>query len=231
MMATPRYSYSALNDLASNDTGHFVFLDAWSISLLGSMLSQERAPWFWYNNQNPLTEAEIDDLDNKLSTAQGQLMQSLVGLIMPCITSSVPAGTLLCDGSTYSRADYPNLYDALDSAFIIDADTFQVPDLRDKFAMGASAAAPIGSAGGSASLTQTVDQMPAHSHNNAPHTHTEVTATPIIVTVGPELPTGSAVPGVGVTGASSVVIDSTGGGQPMDITPPFVAVRYVVVAL
>lgn len=158
-------------------------------------------------------------------------MQSLVGLIMPCITASPPVGTLLCDGSTYLRQDYPNLYAVLDSAFIIDADSFQVPDLRDKFAMGESAAAPIGTTGGSASLTQTIDQMPAHSHTNAPHTHSEITATPIIVTVGPELPTGSAVPGVGVTGASSIVIDQTGNGHPMDITPPFVAVRYVVVAL
>lgn len=230
-MRTPRYSYSAINDLSLGDTGHFLFLDAWTVSLLGSMLSQERPLWFWANEQNPLSESEIDDLDNKLSTAQGQLMQSLVGMIFACATAAAPDGTLICDGATYLRADYPNLYDALDPGYHIDADSFVVPDLQDRFVMGASAAAPIGTTGGSATVTQTVAQMPAHSHTSPPHSHTEVTATPTIVSVGLEPPVPAALPGAGLTGATTVSIDSAGGGDPMDVVPPFVALRYVVVAL
>lgn len=230
-MPTPRYSFEAINQLALGDTGHFVFLDSWSISLLGSMLSQNMPLWFWMNEQNPLTEAEIDDLDNRLATAGGQLMQSLVGMIFPCATAAAPIGTLLCDGSTYLRSDYPNLYDALDAVYIVDADSFTVPDLQDRFVMGSSAAAPIGSVGGSATVTQTVDQMPAHVHTSPPHSHTEVTATPTIVSVGLEPPVPAAIPGAGLTGATAVSIDSAGGGEPMTITPPFVALRYVVVAL
>jgi microcystin-dependent protein len=230
-MREPRYSYSAINDLASNDTGHFVFLDSWSISLLGSMLSQERTSWLWYNNQFPLTDAEIDDLDNRLSTAQGQLMQPIVGLIMPVMTAAAPVGTLICDGTTYDRADYPNLYDVLDSAFIIDADHFKVPDLRDAFVMGASATNVPGATGGSATITQTEAQMAIHTHGNAPHAHTESAAAPSTVTIGVELPVPSAVPVGSVTGSTPIVIDSAGGGEPMEITPPFTALIYVVVAL
>lgn len=230
-MHTPRYSYSAINDLSLGDTGHFLFLDAWTVSLLGSMLSQERPVWLWANNQNPLSESELDDLDNRLSTAQGQLMQSLVGMIFPCATAAAPDGTLLCDGSTHLRADYPNLYDSLDAVFIVDADSFVVPDLRDKFVMGTSAAAPIGTSGGSATVTQTVAQMPAHIHTSPPHAHSEITATPTLVTVGLEPPVPAAIPGAGLTGATAVSIDSAGGGEPMTITPPYVALRYVVVAL
>lgn len=229
-MSTPRYSYSAINDLALGDTGHFVYLDAWSISLLGSMLSQERVPWLWYNDQNPLTEAEIDDLDNKLSTGQEQLMQSLVGLIMPCATATAPAGTLLCDGATYLRADYPNLYAALDAAFIVDADSFVVPDLTDRFVQGTGTNA-MGSTGGSNTTTLTVGQLPPHSHTTQPHSHTEITATPTLIAIGPGAPAPSAVPGAGITGASTVVVDNTGNGDPVTLTPPFQALRYVVVAL
>jgi len=230
-MNAPRYSYSAINTLALSDTGHFVYLDSWSISLLASMLSQNMPLWFWTNNQFPLTESEIDDLEAKLAAAGGQLMQSLVGLIMPITTFDLPIGTLLCDGSTHLRADYPNLYDALDPVFILDPDSFLVPDMRDRFIMGASASASEGTTGGASEITQTIGQMPTHSHTSPPHAHTEVTATPTIVSVGLEPPVPAAVPGAGVTGSTSVSIDSTGGGEPMTITPPYIALRYVVVAL
>lgn len=230
-MSTPRYSYEAINALSSGDTGHFVFLDAWSISLLGSMLSQERPFYLWANDQNPLTESEIDDLDNKLSAAQDQLMQSLVGLIMPVMTSSAPQGTLVCDGATYLRTDYPNLYAVLDAAFILDADSFIVPDLRDRFVMGASATNVPGATGGSGETTLTVGQLPAHSHTTQPHSHTEITAAPTLIAIGPGAPAPSAVPGAGVTGAATVIVDNTGNGDPVTITPPFVALMYVVVAL
>jgi microcystin-dependent protein len=227
----PRYSYEAINALASNDTGHFVFLDAWSISLLGSMLSQERPLYLWTNDQYPLSESEIDDLDDKLSTAQGALMQSLVGLIMPVMTSSAPAGTLVCDGTTYLRADYPNLYAVLDAAFILDADSFVVPDLRDRFVMGTSATATPGTTGGSGETTLTVGQLPAHTHTTQAHTHTEITAGPTLITIGPGAPAPSAVPGAGITGPATVIVDPTGSGDPVSIVPPFVALMYVVVAL
>lgn len=230
-MNAPRYSYADISTLALSDTGHFVFLDAWSISLLLSMLSQNMPLWFWTNNQFPLTAVEIDDLEAKLAAAGGQLMQSLVGFIMPIVTLEIPQGSLLCDGSTYLRADYPNLYDALSPVFIIDSDSFTVPDMQDRFIMGASPTNTAGSTGGSDTITQTIAQMPTHSHTNSPHSHTEVTATPTIVSVGLEPPVPAAVPGAGITGATSVSIDSTGGGDPMTITPPFVALRYVVIAL
>jgi microcystin-dependent protein len=230
-MNAPRYSYSAINTLALSDTGHFVFLDAWSISLLASMLSQNMPLYLWTNNQFPLTEGEIDDLENKLATAGGQLMQSLVGLIIPVSTLALPQGTLLCDGSTYLRADYPNLYDALDPAFILDPDSFVVPDMRDRFVMGASAAASEGTTGGSNEVTQTIAQMPIHAHSSPPHAHSEITATPTVVSIGLEPPVPSALAGVGSTGLTAVSIDNAGGGEPMTITPPYIALRYVVVAL
>lgn len=230
-MPTPRYSYQAINQLALSDTGHFVFLDSWSISLLLSMLSQNMPLWYWANEQHPLSEAEINDLDHKLAKAGGQLMQTMVGLIMPVCTAVVPEGTLLCDGSSHARIDYPNLYDSLDPVYHIDVDMFTVPDMRDRFIVGSGTTKPVNLAGGSFEHTQSIGEMPIHTHGNDPHQHSEVTATPIVVTIGLELPTASAIPGIGATGLSSVNIHNAGGGEPMDITPPFISLRYVVVAL
>lgn len=230
-MHAPRYSYQAINTLALSDTGHFVFLDAWSISLLLSMLSQNMPLWFWENNQYPLSDAEIDDLENKLATAGGQLMHPIVGLIIPVCTGALPEGTLLCDGSTYLRADYPNLYDAIDAGLRIDADSFAVPDLRDRFVLGAGPTHAAYTSGGNFEHTQTVAEMPAHSHTSPPHSHSESAAAPSTVTIGLEVPVPAAVPAGSITGATAVSIDNTGGGAAMDITPPFYALKYVVVAL
>lgn len=226
----PMYSYTALNALASNDTGHFVYLDAWSANACLSILEQASPLWFWMNDQNPLTPSEIDDLDAKLAEVQYQLMNPLVGLIMPICTAAVPQGMLLCDGATYQRSDYPTLYSKIELYYIIDADSFRVPDLQDKFVLGAGPIHPDGTEGGSATHTMTEDELVPHIHGNAPHTHTEASASPTIVSVGLEPPVPAAVPSASVTGATSIVIDSTGGGQPMDIMPPFVTLRYAVVA-
>lgn len=199
--------------------------------MLLSMLSQERSLWLWANDQNPLTESEIDDLDNKISTAQGELMHPLVGMIFPSAAQTTPQGTLLCDGSTYARSDYPNLYDALDPAFIIDSTSFFVPDLRGNFVLGESASHTIASSGGAETHTQTIGELAPHDHTTIPHVHSEVTALPTPITIGAGVPAPSAIPGVGLTGSSDVIVNSEGGGNPMDIMPPFYTLRYVMVAL
>ncbi len=227
----PRYSYSAINTLALSDTGHFVFLGAWGVNVLLSMLSQERSLYLWANDQYPLTESEVDDLDAKISEAQYNLMHPLVGLIMPICTDVLPEGTLLCDGTSYTRVDYPNLYAALDPVFIIDADNFIVPDLRDVFVLSAGPSHAVGGTGGAETHTQTISEMPSHAHTTVPHTHTEVTALPTPITIGAGVPAPSAIPGVGVTGASGVTVDNEGGGAAFSIMPPFFALRYIVVAL
>lgn len=227
----PRYSYSALNALASDDLGHFVFLQAWQYNACVSIMQQESPLWLWMNDQFPLTEAEIDDLEAKLAEVQNQLMTPLVGMIFPICTDDVPGGMLLCDGTTHLRVDYPILYSKLDPAYIIDADTFVTPDLQDRFVVGSGLDHPVNEVGGSATITQTVEQMPAHSHTNAPHTHSEIGAVDTLINGGLEAPASAATAFPTTTGAAAIVIDDTGGGEPMNITPPFVSLRYVVVAL
>lgn len=227
----PMYSYTAINALASNDTGHFVFLSPWQFNACLSITEQASPLYLWMSDQNPLTPPEIDDLQAQLAQTQDQLMTTLTGLIMPIAAAAAPPGTLLCDGSIHFRIDYPNLYAVLDPAFIIDADSFAVPDLRDRFILGDGITQAVGDTGGSRSHTQTEDELAPHVHTSPPHSHTESGATGTIVSVGLEPPVPAALPSVTVTGSTAVTIDSAGGGQPMDITPPFLVLKYVVVAL
>lgn len=228
----PMYSYTAINALASNDTGHFVFLSPWQFNACLSITEQASPLYLWMNDQNPLTPPEIDDLQAQLAQTQDQLMSVLVGMIMPIATKTIPQGCLMCDGSIYQRALFPQLYDALEDAFIVDADYFMTPNLVHRFVQGAVAGSggEAGDTGGSETVTQTVDQMPAHIHTSPPHSHSESAAAPSTVTIGLEVPVPAAIPAASFTGATAVSIDSAGGGQPMDILPPYMRLRYVIVA-
>lgn len=95
----------------------------------------------------------------------------MIGTITPYLTTTPPPSCLPCNGSIYQRVDYPVLYERLAAAYIVDADHFRTPDLRDKFIVGASTNYPLASTGGAAEHTLTVDQMPAHAHGTDPHGH------------------------------------------------------------
>lgn len=80
---------------------------------------------------------------------------------------------LLCDDSTYNKADYPSLYDALigithDGT----ASTFRVPNMVNRSPYGASGNGQLGDLEGSATHILTVAQMPVHDHSATASQHT-----------------------------------------------------------
>lgn len=52
----------------------------------------------------------------------------LIGSVILYATGSAPSNTLLCDGSTHLKDDYPQLYNVLAPAYIVDATHFIVPN-------------------------------------------------------------------------------------------------------
>lgn len=61
----------------------------------------------------------------------------LVGIIQPYGGSSAPSGWLICDGSSELRADYPELFAVVGTAFgTADGTHFNVPDMRGRFLRG-----------------------------------------------------------------------------------------------
>lgn len=154
----------------------------------------------------------------------------MIGAIFPYITEEPPPHCLPCDGTIYDAADYPQLYERLDSALKLPNDQFRVPDLHDRFVLCSGAEHTFMATGGAETVTLTVDQIPAHSHTTQPHAHTESVAAPSFTTIGLEPPDPMAIPGTGTTGQATVLVDDTGGGQAHENMPPYVALRYCVVA-
>jgi microcystin-dependent protein len=198
----------------------------------------------WEQEDGTLTPDETASL---MATMFYEFLESdcMIGLIAPYVTTTPPKNCLPCDGSIYNRVDYLSLYAALDAAYIVDADTFQVPDLRDRFVLSAGPTYAKNSTGGAAAVNLTADQngqhdhtADDHNHTTQPHTHTEITATPTIAAVLPPpdiIP--SAVPGAGVTGLATVLVDAatvtindSGAGDAHENMPPYVALTYCIIA-
>ena len=76
-------------------------------------------------------------------------------------TASAPTGYLLCNGAAVSRSTYSALHTVIGTAFGAGdgSSTFNLPDFRDRFPVGAGTTYSAGSTGGNANST-----LPAHDH-------------------------------------------------------------------
>lgn len=107
------------------------------------------------------------------------------------------------------------------------------PGLRVSEWSGGSMGEPdgytMGETGGEKEITLTVEQMPEHTHTDVGHDHsyTQPGATIAVVTPGEIVATApNLIPGV--TGTGNADIQNTGGGQPHENRPPFMALRYCI---
>jgi microcystin-dependent protein len=71
------------------------------------------------------------------------------GIIIPLGSNTIPVDTLLCDGSSKSRQEFGLLFQAIGTAWGSDsADTFKVPDLRDRALYGQGGLIALGQTDG-----------------------------------------------------------------------------------
>ena len=105
------------------------------------------------------------------------------GGIMVYAGASTPTGWLDCDGQAISRITYAGLFSAIGTAYGggDGSTTFNVPDLRGRFPIGAGSVAGLtsrsrGDTGGAETEALTTQQLPVHSHtgsaeSNGSHGH------------------------------------------------------------
>lgn len=108
--------------------------------------------------------------------------------------ASIPTGWALCNGQNGT------------------------PDLRDRFIVGAGSTYSPNDVGGVASVTLTVEQMPAHTHNATARTFSSSQGG------------GNPYPFVGHPPSSggSISLDTQGGSQPHENRPPYYALAYIM---
>lgn len=162
----------------------------------------------------------------------------LIGEIVAFAGSSNPSTNFLpADGASYLRSDYPDLFAVIGTTYgSADGSHFNVPDLRGRVNVGAGTGPGlstygIGDTGGEETHVLSTAELAAHSHSDAGHAHSEVTAVPTVGAAITGVPVPSAVPGVGVTGVGNASISSTGSDSPHNNLQPYIALNYFIVAL
>lgn len=136
------------------------------------------------------------------------------GLVIPYAGTSAPSGYLLCDGSAVSRTTYAALFAVISTTYGVGdgSTTFNIPDLRQRFPLGKSAAgtgSTLGGTGGTIDHLHTVD--PPNTTSGAPSS--TVAATNL---------TGTAA---STTHTHDVNIAQFNSGTG---NPPFIALNYII---
>lgn len=144
-------------------------------------------------------------------------INKMIGSVVAYAGATIPDNMLLCDGTQYARADYPDLYAALASCYVIDADYFTAPDLGGVFVMGTDT--NEGETGGSATHTLTTDEMPSHHH--VYQEKNEIL-----------FPYGAFTPDISARGTlleSDKNTSAVGGGEAHNNLPPYHAMQWCII--
>lgn len=177
-----------------------------------------------------VSAAPVDDVIeafNKVIETAYERGCRMVGQVIELGTNSVPAWALLCDGTTYLGADYPELWAVISDGLKTDGTHFRTPDRINRFGMGGP---PTGTQGGENSHVLTVTEMPAHAHTDLGHTHTDLEPFGEFLALGPGEEPVVLAAAPGITGSGNANIQNTGGDAGHNNLPQYEGTIYVIVA-
>lgn len=216
---------SALEGLAANYNSGIYRLSPISLAVLFYATPFLVQRYNWLDKSNPLdtiSDIEWDTIQSYVDGLLYEVKNPMIGYIMAYATESPPANVLPCDGQSYLRADYPELFAVLSSAFIVDGDTFVVPDLRGRTVIGSGSGSGLTSRSTGDSLGEENHQL---SENElASHSHTiGYTITTLVLEPG-EVTALTPIP------LLTQFTGDTGGDVPHNNMQPSYALNYGIIA-
>jgi microcystin-dependent protein len=157
-------------------------------------------------------------------------MECFLGQLILCSFSRVPDGFVLCDGRQLLIRDNQALFSLLGTTFGGDGvNTFAVPDLRGRAALGAGPNYPLGQKAGQERVSVNAAQLPAHTHPMMATTAADA-GTPagaLFAGSGSANAYGPAPSGAPVVLQSDAMLNS-GGGQSHENRQPYLVMNWVI---
>lgn len=157
----------------------------------------------------------------------------MIGEIIPFAgpSSPLPSLWLMCNGQSLPRADYPDLFAVIGTAYgSDDLAHFSIPDLRGKTLIHQGAGYTLAVPVGESEHTLITSEIPSHNHSVTGHVHTTGNSlTGVALTPG-ELPVLLPNPIPALTGTGYEGINNTGGDGAHNNVQPSMPISYLIVA-
>jgi microcystin-dependent protein len=194
---------------------------AW-LALVNGAVSALTNPCFWEDRGGQPIDLVIETFLEMWLDYIGEA-ENMIGAVFAMITDVLPNNMLWADGSTYDRSIYPDLYGRLPAEFIVDADSFTVPDLRGRVVVGSGPGAgltdrAVGDTGGEEAHQLTEGELAAHTHGV--YMEHLINVTP---NADPGTPLSEHI-------SANKETTSTGGDEAHNNMPPYFALRFAIVA-
>lgn len=194
----------------------------------------------YYDGDDPPDgAAQQQDLAQTLDTGIGAGGVPPVGVMFMWPSAVAPTGYLLMQGQQVDAATYPKLATLLGQV----GGMVTIPDMRDRFPVGAGPTMALGATGGASSVTLTTATMPSHAHGGTTgardrsqiHGHNLQNGawSTGAVSGQPAGPFGVTGSGAGSTLDADPAdhlhtIGAEGGGQAHENRPPFRGVNFII---
>lgn len=174
---------------------------------------------------------DLADIDTQVFAAQQAGLP--IGSISMFAGVGPPPNWLICDGRSLSTTAYDKLFAVILYTYGGSGGSFNLPNMQDKFAIGAGPSHTVAATGGEATHVLTTAELPAHTHTITDKQHTHAVNNVMANASGGHQGTGASGQNIvnvttqpaftGITGTNA-----TGSGTPHNNLPPYLVLNFII---